>query len=387
MHTIHERPLVFNQMTGQPLILKEFKSRSKDLSFANNMLFVGQSGSGKSTAAFIIAKLLNCHNPILNEEGYYEPCNECKSCKAVIDQTYNRDISYLDATYMGKAEVESLREKTRIRPSYDKNKIIIIDEAHLLNSKEARGGMLTLTEQKNPNVFFILCTTDSSKFDQAFRSRFIQYKFKEVGEKDMGLYLIEQLKKKEEVQEERIEEIAQSGILVTIVENAYGSVRQALQYLDRVLQAELTTVEEVEEEFGFISSAKVFMFIDMLMAGNAQAFWSNLSNYSDPSQVYYYLSTIAQSIAKLDIGYEDSKKETHTRLKKNILEKYRTNFYVLYNSLVQLHKDMPSYFSRYLFESAMISYFKRLKGKTAGEIVLEKKESAPARRPVRRPVR
>jgi len=93
MRTIQDRPKTFAEIMGHIIILEEFKTRSRDKNYPNYMLFVGDSGTGKSTSAFIIAKLLNCSEPIKQEGEYYEPCNTCKACTDVNSQKFNRDVT------------------------------------------------------------------------------------------------------------------------------------------------------------------------------------------------------------------------------------------------------------------------------------------------------
>ena len=277
MLNITERPQVLSEMVGQFQILSEMKRRSKKIDFPTYMVFEGETGSGKSTLAFIVAKLLNCKNP---KNG--NPCDECSSCLDVINEKFTRDIYYIDASHMGKEEVLSLQQKLNSLPMYDDNKVIIIDEAHLLNSPAARGAMLTLTEKHRKNIYFILCTTDLSKFDKALKSRFQCYKFKKVKLEDIASILMRTIEKNNlDVTEQFIDE----G-LVLISEFADGSVREALQYLDRCVYGKLFTAEDIQKELGFISKEKLFQMVKNLIQGQVQ-FLIDLEK-EDSEQFFYY---------------------------------------------------------------------------------------------------
>lgn len=361
MRTIQNRPQTIKDMAGHTVLLKEMKERSKENTFENHMLFAGQSGSGKSTLALNLAKLLNCKNPVVQEDGSREPCNQCRSCRDVIDQTYNRDVYYMDATYMGKQEVQNLHDKVTTRPLYDKNKVFIIDEAHLLNSKEARGGMLTLTEKKKDNVYFILCTTDNSKFDDAFRSRFAQYRFKAIGNLDIGEYLAGQLQKETDNYDEEYIETLVVDILPLITENANGSIRQGMQLLERVLATGLTDRDEVSKELGLVSEEQIYKMIDYLLYGNPKMFFEGWNYFEDKEYVFNYVSKALVSTKKQAIGYGEAIKSNFIKEKNEvILTGKATEFEFLFKTFQYLIENTGYRFNERLFEYSILRYFENI---------------------------
>lgn len=266
------RPKTLEEVKGNWKIVNEFKNRSKTYNFPHYMLFQGQSGTGKSTIAFIVAKILNCRNPSKNEEGEIIPCNECKVCKDIDSGQFKRDTVYIDASDMGKDRVKELDRLLGYVPRFDENKIIIIDEAHLLGSKQARGAMLLLSEKPREKVYIILCTTEKDQFDKALQDRYEIYNFPPAKSPDIFenlkkifLQLNNTKYKDKEFPKEFENEIP--NILILISENVEGSFRKALQFLDRVLESELYTVKEVEDELNIISAEEQFTFIHNLLDG------------------------------------------------------------------------------------------------------------------------
>ena len=185
---IQYRPKTLDEMQGNKRIIKEFKNRSLKNNFPSYMMFLGHSGTGKSTLAFIIAKILNCKEPIIKKDCV-EPCNKCEACKDINDGKFKRDTTYIDATDLGKEGVKSLSNMLSHVPFFDKNRVIIIDEAHLLNSAQAKGAMLLLSEKPRKNVYIILCTTESEKFHLALKTRYEIYRFYMANYEDIFEYI------------------------------------------------------------------------------------------------------------------------------------------------------------------------------------------------------
>jgi len=299
MYSINKRPRTLSEVVGHPNIIKEFKNLSKDFSFSNYILLYGESGTGKSTSAFIISKLLQCKNPIKNEEGYYDPCNECSSCKDINESKFARDVHYLDASTMGKDEVNKLSNQVSMAPLRDKNRIIIIDEAHLLNSKEARGAMLLMLEKPRKNVYFILSTTDISKFDNAFLSRLKKYKFQSLKEQDIGKYLISVFNNlgidpdnDPEIREDDLEDFLSKGLL-TIIENSKGSAREAIMMFERCIQGKIFRNEDIIAELNVQDVDSMSdVLIGILYQKNPKGIFDYLNKVDDMEFFYNFVIKI-----------------------------------------------------------------------------------------------
>ena len=266
MFSLEFRPHLFEDMVGQKGIIGEFKNRSKKISFPEAMLFEGESGSGKTTAALIVAALINCTNPKKLKNGEHQPCGKCASCKDIKNEKFYRDVTFFDASTMGKGDVVSIEKIVNVSPMYDKNKIVIIDEAQEL-SKASKGATLKLLEKKRKNVHFILCTMDVKSINKAVRDRTQQYKFRKLDSTSISEYLFKILEI-EDPNEETPETFVTEG-LTTIADNSDGSVRNALQHFERCMIGKFFTKEDIVREFGFVSEEVLFNMIFKILKKDA----------------------------------------------------------------------------------------------------------------------
>ncbi len=382
MLSLEKRPLIFSEMIGQDKTVKEFKNRSKEIDFPSYMMFLGKSGSGKSTSAFIISKLLNCKNPVLNNEGYYDPCNKCDSCKDIIESRFNRDVLYFDASKMGVNEVKKLQEIVGRSPIRDENKIIIIDEAHLLNSSQARGGMLLISEKPRKNVYFILCTTDYSKFDQAFRTRFSISNFYSIAKRNVGKYLFRTIKSlveenKLSIPEDKEDEFV-NKVLYVLAENSDGSIRQGLQYLEKCIYGELWTIKETVEALNLLDIESNLQILYNILAGeNILDVQTFLYESKDLSLFYYFTYKVLTNCLWMDLSnsmpfqYSNLTEEDYKKLKEN--KTYRELFEI-YNQF----KKESRYFDKNLFISYLLDFLN--KNITIPKLSKTEKKEPPKRR-------
>lgn len=146
---------------------------SKDM--PQSWLFAGPKGSGKTSAARILAKAINCLDP----EGI-EPCGKCINCKEIAKGN-SLDIIEIDgASNRGVDDIRSLKESAYLSPVNLKKKVIIIDEVHML-TKEAFNALLKVLEEPPKSLIFVLCTTDDNKIPETVLSRLCQVRFVKGG--------------------------------------------------------------------------------------------------------------------------------------------------------------------------------------------------------------
>lgn len=266
MFSLDYRPHILEDMAGQKGTVNEFKNRSKEINFPEAMIFEGESGTGKTTAALIVAALINCTNPKKLKNGEHQPCGECASCKDIINEKFYRDVTFFDASTMSKGDTIAIEKIVNVSPMYDKNKIIIIDEAQEL-SKASKGATLKLLEKKRKNVHFILCTMDAKSIHKAVRDRCQQYKFRKLDPTSISEYLFKVL----EIEDpnEEVPEVFITEGLTTIADNSDGSVRNALQHLERCMIGKFYTNEDIVREFGFVSDEALFNMIYKLLKKDA----------------------------------------------------------------------------------------------------------------------
>lgn len=221
------RPQSFEDITGQEHITRTLQNAIRLQRIAHAYLFTGVRGVGKTTAARILAKALNC------EQGPTPtPCNECDFCKE-ITQGNSIDVLEIDgASNRGIDEIRQIIENVRYQPAKCRFKIYIIDEVHQV-TKDAFNALLKTLEEPPPSVKFILATTEPHRLPETILSRCQRYDFRRISVRDIV---------------HRLRSICQSeglsitdGGLVLLAREADGSMRDAQSLLEQVRAcAELT---------------------------------------------------------------------------------------------------------------------------------------------------
>jgi len=136
-----------------------------------SFLFAGPKGSGKTSAARIVARIINCTNP---KEG--EACGDCENCQEIL-KGGSIDVIEMDAaSNRGIEDIRSLKDRVYLLPAKLKKKVFIVDEVHML-TKEAFNALLKLIEEPPKHTVFILCTTDEDKIPETVLSRLVKIEF------------------------------------------------------------------------------------------------------------------------------------------------------------------------------------------------------------------
>ncbi len=170
------RPQTFDEMCGQQHITSVLKKQCADGRVSHAYLFCGTRGTGKTSAAKILAKAVNCENP---QNG--NPCNECFSCKS-IDNGSATDVLEIDAASNNKVEnVRDLREEVVYPPSILKKRVYIVDEVHMLTDS-AFNALLKTLEEPPEYVVFILATTELNELPATIISRCMRFDFSRIDE-------------------------------------------------------------------------------------------------------------------------------------------------------------------------------------------------------------
>ncbi len=215
------RPATFDEIVGQDHVTRALKNAIRLDRVAHAFLFTGARGVGKTTAARVLAKALQCeHGPTP------EPCGTCRSCVEITAGS-SLDVFEIDgASNRGINEIRELRDGVAYAPQRDRYKIYIIDEVHMLTS-EAFNALLKTLEEPPRHVKFIFATTEPQKIPVTILSRCQRYDFKRVPLSQVRTHLEELL---------RSENIAlpSEGIRM-VARESEGSVRDALSLLDRVI--------------------------------------------------------------------------------------------------------------------------------------------------------
>jgi DNA polymerase-3 subunit gamma/tau len=239
------RPKSFDELVGQDAVVRTLTSAIAAGRLAHAYLFSGPRGSGKTSAAKILARCINCvRGPTPN------PDNTCENCRAIIDGTA-LDVLEIDAaSNRGIDEIRALRDAVKFAPTSMRMKVYIIDEAHML-TKEGANAFLRTLEEPPPHVVFILATTEPERLPVTILSRCQRYAFRRIAIPVM----IERMRAIAEA--ERIS-IAQ-GALAAIAYRADGGLRDALTMLEQVAAYAGTVATSIDErtvELAFGTAAR-----------------------------------------------------------------------------------------------------------------------------------
>ena len=224
------RPINFSEMVGQEHITRTLRNQIISNRVGHAYLFNGGRGTGKTSAAKILARAINCLNP---KDG--EPCNECEICKGAISGSLT-DIVEMDAASNNSVEdIRSIREEVNFLPTKAKYRVYIIDEVHML-STGAFNALLKTLEEPPEHVKFILATTEPQKLPATILSRCQRFDFKRISNEDI-------IKRLKIVCNESNIEISE-GALNIIATLSEGAMRDALSILERCVQDGENKIDE-----------------------------------------------------------------------------------------------------------------------------------------------
>ena len=285
------RPQRFEDLVGQDVVVRSLRNALASGQVAHAFLFSGLRGVGKTTAARLLAKALNCaHGPTP------EPCGACASCEEIA-AGHSADVQEIDAaSNRGIDEVRRLIEVARVLPMRDRYRVFILDEAHQL-SRDAFGALLKILEEPPPHVVFILASTERDKFPATIVSRCQQLDFRPIPH-DLIVA--------------RLAAIAATdgfaldpGAAPLIARAAEGSLRDALSLLDRVraFADGAVTQAAVAEVLGLPSVEVLLALWDGLEAGDVARVLALLRREEaagrDPGALYDRLVELLQALLLL----------------------------------------------------------------------------------------
>ena len=220
------RPKLFKELAAQEHVSSTLKNAIRLDRLSHAYLFSGPRGVGKTTAARILAKAINCQTPLEEREDEAEPCRSCDSCQA-FEEGRSLDIIELDAASNNKVDdVRDLRETVRIPPQGSKKKVYIIDEVHML-SKQAFNALLKTLEEPPDHALFIFATTEPNKVLPTILSRCQRFDFRRIPVP----VIVERLKSVCEKEDISYDEDA----LLLLARKGNGALRDAFSAFDQAV--------------------------------------------------------------------------------------------------------------------------------------------------------
>ena len=251
------RPETFSDLCGQEAIVTALKHQIENGTCAHAYLFCGTRGTGKTTTARLLARAVNCLNPI-----GAEPCNECEACKSIKNGTAI-DVVEIDAASNTSVDnVRQIREEIAYPPMSLKRKVYIIDEVHML-SGGAFNALLKTLEEPPEYAMFILATTEYHKVPATILSRCQRFDFKRIS----GKTIADRLKYVCDESGAKYENDAISAVAYA----ADGSMRDGLSILEKCLSFsnETLTADAVANVIGTVDDSDLFRLSGAIADKNA----------------------------------------------------------------------------------------------------------------------
>ena len=264
------RSQTFGEMVGQKVISTTLRQAVESGKISHAYLFSGPRGTGKTSAAKIFAKAMNCPNQV---DG--EPCNHCDICRDITNGSLEDVIEIDAASNNGVDEIREIRDKSTYAPSRATYKVYIIDEVHML-STGAFNALLKTLEEPTENVVFILATTELHKIPATILSRVQRFEFKSIKQGAIKEHLASILEK---------EGLTFDDEALTIISRrAEGGMRDALSILDQALSlsADNNVSQSVAEEItGSIGLTALDSFVASVRNQDTTKALSNLETLFD----------------------------------------------------------------------------------------------------------
>src|SRR6202163_3069449 len=253
------RSQTFGDLVGQEAASRALQGAITSARVAHAYLFSGSRGTGKTSAARLLAKALNCTG---RARSSAEPCNACQSC---IEMTAGSALDLIEidaASNRGIDEIRDLREKVNLAPAMGPFKVYIIDEAHML-TEPAFNALLKTLEEPPGHVVFVLCTTDAQKIPLTVIGRCQQFVFRRHSEEQIVSRLTH-IASAENV-------LVDGDAMQLIARTAQGSMRDAVGLLDQLvpLASGPISLDSARALLGIADPRLLDSLLDDVLAGRA----------------------------------------------------------------------------------------------------------------------
>ena len=299
------RPLKFDEIVGQEHIVRTLKNELINDRVGHAYLFNGGRGTGKTSAAKILARAVNCLNP---KDG--EPCNECAVCKAALEGSLT-DIVEMDAASNNSVEdVRAIRDEVNFLPTVAKYRVYIIDEVHML-STGAFNALLKTLEEPPAHVKFILATTEPQKLPATILSRCQRFDFKKISNDNIEKRL------NFVCEQSNIDITPEAKKLIAIL--AEGAMRDALSILERCMQEEGKITEDlVKELVGIPKTESVNKITKSILQKNTEGALGAINEIiSEGKDISNFLWEIIKYVKDILVFKTNTKLEIYSETEKN----------------------------------------------------------------------
>ncbi len=260
------RPQTFEEIVGQEHVTTTLKHALQEGRVAHAYLFSGPRGTGKTSAARVLAKAVNC----LNEDVTARPDNSCPLCVAV-NEGRSLDLIEIDAaSHTGVDNIREIIERVNLMPSEGRYKIYVIDEVHML-STSAFNALLKTLEEPPAHVIFVLATTEPHKVLPTVLSRCQRFSFRRIP----AALIKEQLRYIADQEGTEVDDAA----LARIAQSVSGSLRDAVSLLDQLISSSSArlTVEDVNTFLGAIPTEAIGVLAEALATSDAKTSLAQIS--------------------------------------------------------------------------------------------------------------
>ncbi|MFA5411503.1 MAG: DNA polymerase III subunit gamma/tau [Candidatus Omnitrophota bacterium] len=307
------RPQNFDEIIGQPHIVTTLKSALQKNRLAHAYLFAGPRGVGKTSAARILAKSLNC-----KEGPTVTPCQKCPACLE-ISQSHSFDVIEIDgASNRGIDEIRALRESVKFAPTQGKFKVYIIDEVHQITS-DGFNALLKTLEEPPPFVKFIFATTHPHKVPPTILSRCQKLDFRRISLMEI-IAQLERIAAREKITVEK-------EVLFAIARSSDGSLRDAESLLDQMVSfsQEKISLKDVISVLGLVEQDALFEIIERIIAKDALSVLKLLNTIIDEGKdtgvflanlIEHFRNLMVAKIAQADYKLIDLPQDICARLLK-----------------------------------------------------------------------